>query len=63
MPSNYEKAVEIYQKFGQYAVYDAVNKGELNHDEWLKCIPCETETPFHDKVCLVCGTCWENKDA
>jgi hypothetical protein len=54
--ANYEKAVKIYEKAGQYAVYDAVNKGELEADCWRDCIPCEDRTPHEAGTCLVCGT-------
>jgi len=54
--TNYEKAVEIYEMSGQYGVYHACRNGNLNYDSWLKCIPCETFTPFEDSCCLVCGT-------
>lgn len=54
--NNYEKAVEIYERGGQYAVYEAVSKGELTADGWHLCVPCETPTPYEDGVCLVCGS-------
>ena len=53
---NYEKAVEIYHKYGQYAVYRACEEGTLDHDAWWRCEPCETITPFSEGTCLVCGT-------
>lgn len=60
--NNYEKAVEIYEKGGQYAIYDAVNNGSLHADAWRDCIPCEDRTPHEDGVCLVCGTLHEVKN-
>ena len=54
--NNYEKALEIYEKSGQYAVYDAVKNNILKADGWSDCIPCEDRTPYHDQCCLVCGT-------
>ena len=58
--NNYEKAVEIYEKAGQYAIYDAVNNGSLHADAWRDCIPCEDRTPHEDGTCLVCGTSEKN---
>jgi len=54
--TNYEKAVEIYDRDGQYAVYDAVLAGELFADCWSPCHSCEDDTPHEDGTCLVCGT-------
>lgn len=54
--TNYEKAVEIYEKAGQYAIYDAVKHGRLHADNWRDCLPCEDRTPHEDGCCLVCGT-------
>ena len=54
--TNNELAVKIYEKSGQYAIYDAVNKGILHADAWRDCIPCEDRTPHEDGSCLVCGT-------
>ena len=54
--TNYEKAVEIYQKGGQYAVYDAVEAGILKADSMRDCTPCEDRTPHDGDCCLVCGT-------
>jgi len=59
--TNYEKAVKIYEKAGQYAIYDAVNHGLLHADAWRDCFPCEDRTPHEDGVCLVCGTKHEAK--
>jgi len=56
MKTNYEKAVEIYQKGGQYAVYDAVEAGILKADSMRDCTPCEDRTPHDGNTCLVCGT-------
>ena len=54
--NNYEKAVEIYNKGGQYAVYEAVNKGTLDCKGWGYCSGCEDNTPVDkDRDCLVCG--------
>ena len=49
-------AYEIYEKKGQYAVYDAVNNGTIKSDYWKDCKPCEDTTPFYDNCCLVCST-------
>lgn len=54
--TNYEKSVEIYEKCGQYAIYDAVLNGVLQHTSWKKCEPCEDRTPFENNTCLVCGS-------
>jgi hypothetical protein len=56
MKSNYEKAVEIYDRGGQYAVYDAVERGILKADSMRDCLPCEDRTPHDGDTCLVCGT-------
>jgi len=56
MITNYDKSVAIYEKFGQYAVYEAVEKGYIYADSWQQCSPCEDETPHELNVCLVCGT-------
>jgi hypothetical protein len=56
MKSNYEKAVEIYNQGGQYAVYDAVEAGILKADSMRDCVPCEDRTPHDGACCLVCGT-------
>ena len=55
--TNYEKAVEIYNKAGQYAVYRACQTLELDHDAWLRCEPCEDLTPHSDEYsnCAICG--------
>jgi hypothetical protein len=54
--TNYDKAVEIYNRGGQYAVYDAVEAGILKADSMRDCIPCEDRTPHDGDSCLVCGT-------
>ena len=54
--TNYEKAVEIYNQGGQYAVYDAVEAGILKADSMRDCTPCEDRTPHEGDTCLVCGT-------
>jgi ribosomal protein L40E len=56
MKSNYDKAVEIYNQGGQYAVYDAVEAGILKADSMRDCTPCEARTPHEGDDCLVCGT-------
>jgi DUF971 family protein len=51
----YTEAVTIYEKSGQYAVYDYAHKIGIN--EWSYCKACEDETPdCNDKSCLVCGS-------
>lgn len=54
--TNYQRAVKIYEKGGQYAVYRAVDSGKLTAERWARCIPCEDSTPQDDGCCLVCGT-------
>ena len=54
--TNYEKAVEIYQRAGQYAIFDAVKNGDLFADSMRDCTPCECRTPHEGDSCLVCGT-------
>jgi len=54
--TNYDKAVEIYNQGGQYAVYDAVEAGILKADSMRDCAPCEDRTPHDGDCCLVCGT-------
>lgn len=49
------KALRIYKLGGQYAVYEAVEKGLLNADSWRDCIPCDDRTPHTGDECLVCG--------
>lgn len=58
--TNYEKAVEIYEKGGQYAVMQAVEDGVLTADCYRDCIPCECRTPHEDGTCLVCGSSHES---
>lgn len=53
--TNYEKAVAIYENGGQYAVYNAVFRGQLLADCWSTCKLCEDKTPHEDGTCLVCG--------
>jgi hypothetical protein len=54
--SNHELAYSIYEKSGQYVVFDSVNEGLLKCDRWCYCEPCETESPYEDNACLVCAT-------
>jgi hypothetical protein len=54
--TNYEKAVDIYNRGGQYAVFDAVECGYLKADSMRDCLPCEMRTPHEGDDCLVCGT-------
>ena len=60
--TNNELAVKIYEKSGQYAIYDAVNNGILKADAWRDCIPCEDRTPHFEGSCLVCGTLADIKE-
>jgi hypothetical protein len=49
----YEESVAIYEKDGQYAVYDYAHKIGIN--EWSYCKACEDDTPdCNDNSCLVC---------
>ena len=54
--TNEERAYLIYEHGGQYAVYRAVESGEITADGWAWCIPCEDMTPYADDSCLVCST-------
>ena len=54
--TNEERAYLIYEHGGQYAVYRAVERGEITADGWAWCIPCEDMTPYADDSCLVCST-------
>jgi len=54
--TNYEKAVQIYERGGYSAVFDAVERNELKADAFRDCIPCEMRTPHEDNACLVCGS-------
>jgi hypothetical protein len=56
MTHNHQVAYKIYEKGGQYAVYDAVRNGIVECDEWVWCKPCEDRTPHHEDTCLVCGS-------
>jgi hypothetical protein len=53
---NYKKAVAIYELKGVSGVYDAVQSGELTHDYFRYCTPCEAQTPIEDQACLICGS-------
>jgi hypothetical protein len=53
--TNYDRAVRIYERGGQFAVYRAVLNGELLADYWTSCNPCEDVTPHEKQTCLVCG--------
>ena len=46
----------LYSFWGQSKVYDAVNDGVIDHDTWAYCKPCDCESPFLMKSCLVCGS-------
>ena len=48
----YDKAVDIYDKKGQSAVFDFANEHKI---EYAYCEPCETDSPSLGS-CLVCGT-------
>jgi hypothetical protein len=54
--SNYDRAVEIYEKTGQSGVFDEVLNGGLFSDSWHLCEPCECMSPHENNICLVCGT-------
>jgi hypothetical protein len=56
MKTNHEIAYTIYEKSGQSAVFDAVNNNTVSCDEWSYCEPCETDSPFFERTCLVCAT-------
>lgn len=58
----YEECVSIYEKSGQYAVYEYANEKGIN--EWSHCIHCSDETPdTKDASCLVCGSLKESSPA
>jgi membrane peptidoglycan carboxypeptidase len=54
--TNYERAVDIYEKHGQSGVIRAAIFGEIHADDWRICSPCDSETPHEEHTCLVCGT-------
>ena len=45
----------LYQMDGEQAVFDAVNRGKIRHDEWAVCEGFGTESPFLNGTCLVCS--------
>ena len=51
-----QECYDIYEKNGQYAVYDYV-KQTLPNAKWVECRDCEDATPRepHNGSCLVCG--------
>ena len=53
---NQRLAYILYQLGGQDEVYEAVNKGIVDHDKWGVCEPCDTNSPFLNNTCLVCGS-------
>ena len=55
--SQYEVAVEIYEKSKQ-TVTDVLDYAKrIGVDEWSICPECEDDTPdCHDNSCLVCGS-------
>ena len=53
---NQRLAYILYQLGGQDQVYEAVNKGIVDHDKWDVCEPCEIKSPFLNDTCLVCGS-------
>ena len=52
----HQLAYILYQLGGQDEVYEAVNKGIVDHDKWDVCEPCDTNSPFLNNTCLVCGS-------
>ena len=52
----FAKAYGIYERSGQFAVHDAVGRGELPCDGWHYCEPCEIESPIFANACLVCAS-------
>jgi hypothetical protein len=51
----YDKAISIYEKNGQYAVYEYAKEQGIT--SWDMCDMCEDRTPnTEDSCCLVCGT-------
>lgn len=55
--------VDLYDKGGQYDVYDYINE---KHPEikWGYCEPCECQSPIDptDSSCLVCGSTIDESD-
>lgn len=59
--SEYEKAIEIYAKKGQYGVYDYAK--DIGVTSWSYCDPCDDNTPdTENNCCLVCGSEKENSN-
>ena len=51
----YEESVLVYNKGGQYAVYDYAKDEGIT--SWTLCESCEDDTPdCEDGCCLVCGS-------
>lgn len=50
-----EACQAIYERSGQYAVYDFVKK-YYPDQSWGWCEPCDNETPTDEGDCLVCGS-------
>lgn len=51
----YYEAVALYEKGGQWAVYEYAKRKNIT--SWDICIPCEDRTPnTEDSSCLVCGS-------
>ena len=56
-----DKCYRIYEKGGQYAVYDFINDN-YPEQSWAWCEPCESESPIDtDYACLVCASPTERK--
>ena len=36
-------------------IIDGVNEGSIEHDGWGYCKGCESEYPYQNNKCLVCG--------
>jgi len=55
MPKIIQEAYEIYQKYGQYGVYEYAQSLPFDLPTFY-CLPCEDETPWYNGACLVCGS-------
>ena len=54
--SAFDTSLQLYEKGGQEAIYNAVARGDLPVDRWDYCPACETDVPVLKDLCLVCWT-------
>lgn len=50
----HSEARRLYMSCGASAVYDYANR--IGIKDYIKCGPCDADTPHLDQTCLVCGT-------